>query len=81
VAEHITDLYRLTEDERIKLIGEAAAAGGTVGVFIDADRKKIGRYVTKVTRRYPTVQLIDQKAHPEVRKVVILRFGPKDKPN
>ncbi len=71
------DLHRLPEDERIRLIGEAAASGQIVGVMLEKDEpEKIERYVRKINKRFPTVTLLDRKDGP-VSSVVTLRFGPK----
>lgn len=69
------DLHRLQEDDRIREIGEKAAAGNLVGVLVDDQEKKIARYIKKVTERYPTVKLIDRQPGP-TRGIVTLRFGP-----
>lgn len=70
-----TDLYLVQEDERIRLIGEKAMTQ-VVGVQIDADRKKVARYILKVTKRYPTVKHMGTERS-RIPKVVTVVFGPK----
>ena len=71
------DLHRLPEDERIRLIGEAAASGQIVGVLLEKDEpEKIERYIRKIKQRFPTVTLLDRTDGP-TPSVVTLRFGPK----
>lgn len=75
----LSELHKLTEDRRIKVIGEKAAEGNLVGVLLDDDEEKIARYIKKVTDRHPTVGLIDRHQGP-TPGVVTLRFGPKSGP-
>lgn len=72
------DLHKLPEDERIVIIGKAAARGETVGVFIDNDEAKITRYVRKIEACFPTVKLL--KRAPAEGGVALLQFGLKDTP-
>lgn len=69
------DLGSLPEDERIRIIGEHAAAGNLVAVPIDDEPEKIARYIRKVTTRFPGVRHIDTVAG-IVPRTKTLRFGP-----
>jgi hypothetical protein len=73
------DLHHVSEDERIRIIGNAIMRGETVGVFIDADPEKITRYVRKLQACFPAATLLKQAAGP-VPKVVTLQFGLKEPP-
>lgn len=76
MAKTAYDLAALSEDNRIDLVGEAAA-GAIVGVILEReDSAKIERYIAKVTGRYPRVRLIDRVDGP-TSLAVTLRFGPK----
>lgn len=68
------DLYELPEDQRIRVIAEAASLGNVVG-FVVEDDAKADRYITKL-QEYP-VRIIDRKAGP-VKNTIIVRVGPKE---
>lgn len=69
------DLHNMHEDDRIELIGEVAASGRVVGVFLEKNEpEKIARYIKKVTERFPHVVLLDQMDGP-TKSAVTLRFG------
>lgn len=71
------DLYELTEDERIAVIGRAATGGQSVGVCLEKDEPaKIERYIEKVTKRYPEVAVLSRIDGP-VPSVVTIKFGRK----
>lgn len=74
MADHIKDLYRLPEDERIRIIGETASEGKSVGVMIDDDDAKVERYIKKVIERYPTVCVTRRFSGP-TPGVVTIQFG------
>lgn len=69
------DLGDLPEDERIRIIGEHAAAGNLVAVPIEDEPAKIARYIRKVTTRFPTVRHVDTVAG-IVPKTKTIRFAP-----
>lgn len=69
------DLASLPEDERIRIIGEHAAAGNLVGVPIEDEPAKVARYIRKVTERYPTVRHVDT-CPGIVPNTVTIRFSP-----
>jgi hypothetical protein len=52
MANFIGDLHRLTEDQRIMLIGTRAMTGQVVG-FIVEDNEKADRYMRKLIDRFP----------------------------
>lgn len=70
-----SDLADLPEDERIRIIGEAAEAGNVVGVALENDEAKIRRYIEKVTKRFPTVRHVATDPG-IVPGTVLVRFGP-----
>lgn len=71
------DLFELSEDSRIELIGKAATAGNIVGVCLEkAGTKKIERYIKKITTRYPTVTVLDRIDGP-TPLVITIKFGPR----
>ena len=74
----VLDLYALSEDERIKVVGEVAVTNIT-GIMLEKNEpKKIKRYIEKITKRFPTVRYIDTTDVPNTRNLVVLvRFGPK----
>lgn len=55
------DLGRMSEDDRIKVIGETVMMGQTVGIWIESDQPdKIARYIRKVQERYPAITVVGQ---------------------
>jgi hypothetical protein len=71
------DLFEMSEDSRIEMIGKAAAAGNTVGVVLEKNQpKKIERYIKKITTRYPNVSVHARIVGP-TDLVVTIKFGPK----
>lgn len=68
------DLYELPEDERVRVIAEAAALGNIVG-FVVEDDAKADRYVAKLNA-YP-VRIVDRMPGP-VKNTVMVRVGPKE---
>lgn len=59
----IVDLNKLTEDERIHIIGTAATSGKRVGVLLESaalDRGKIERYVAKIKAAFPQVGVVER---------------------
>jgi hypothetical protein len=68
------DLHRTEEDQRIKIIGQAAMSGKSVGVLIDDEEDKIARYIKKVTEQFPGVKLVERMKGP-APGVVTLKFG------
>jgi hypothetical protein len=70
------DLHKISEDDRIALIGSAAMSK-VVGVMVDAEpADKAPRYVKKVLERFPGVQHIDTGPGPTAG-IVLVRFGPR----
>lgn len=71
------DLFELSEDSRIEMIGKTAAAGNTVGVVLEKkETAKIERYISKVTSRYPTVVILARIDGPTPLGITI-KFGPR----
>lgn len=70
-----SDLADLPEDERIKIIGEAAQAGNIVGVALEDDADKIARYIEKLTSRFPKVRHVSTDPG-LVPGTVLVNVGP-----
>lgn len=76
----LIDLYRLSEDERIDMIGKIAMSGKIIGVMVDGDKVdpgKADRYVSKVRAKFPNVREVERFAGP-VKNVTTIKFGPVD---
>ncbi len=72
----IHDLYRLKEDDRLKLIADTASTGALVGVILERDEpEKIERYIKGITEL--GARLVDRQDGPTAG-TVLLRFGPKE---
>lgn len=50
----VVDLFLLTEDDRIRMVGEHAATGAKVAFVVDNDAIA-DRYVEKLMQRYPVI--------------------------
>ena len=70
-----SDLADLPENERIRIIGEAAMAGNIIGVALEDDAQKIKRYIKKLTKRFPKVRHVSTDPG-IVRGTVLVRVGP-----
>ena len=71
------DLGDMTEDQRIKIIGECAMRGEKVGVVLEKkEHDKIARYIEKITSRYPGVGVLKRFDGP-TQGVVTIKFGLK----
>lgn len=69
------DLHDLTEDNRIKVIGEAARKGNTIGVVLEKDEpKKIERYIKKVIERFPGIVVLKRIDGPTPGTITV-KFG------
>lgn len=68
------DLFALPENERIRVIGKAARTS-VVGFFVETDAKA-DRYIGKLTKRFPSVRVIDRGPGP-VPNTILVRCGPK----
>ena len=72
-----SNISHLSENTRIKIIGEAAMAGNLTGVMLEKDQpEKIERYTRLIKQRHPGVRLISTKDGPKPQ-TVILQFGPR----
>ncbi len=72
------DLHELSEDDRIKVIGDAAMTGKTVGVCLEkSEPQKIARYIAKVTERFPAVRVIERIEGPTTL-VITIKFARMD---
>lgn len=70
-----SDLADLPENERIRIIGEAARAGNIIGIALEDDAKKIKRYIKKLTKRFPDVRHVSTDSG-LVAGTVLVRVGP-----
>lgn len=73
-----SDLADLPEDERIRIIGNAALAGNVCGIALENDDEKIRRYLAKLIERFPTLRHISTDPGP-APGTVIVRVGPEAK--
>lgn len=74
--EAFVDLHRLTEDQRIDMIGHTVTEHGkTVAVCVDDVPGKADRYSRKVLDRYPGVVELDRFRGP-TPGVITIKFGP-----
>jgi hypothetical protein len=76
------DLHRLSENDRIKLIGESvmnAPAGSgdkpPMNGFIVETEEKADRYIAKLLKRFPGIRIIDRQPGPVVGTILV-RVGP-----
>ena len=73
------DLANLPEDERIDLIGRyVIETKQTVGVLTDSgrgDECKPQRYIDKIKKRFPSVQIIGKEPGP-IKNTICIRVGP-----
>lgn len=61
------DLYNLTEDERIDLIGRSVMEGPKTSgdkpkmvAFVVENNKKADRYIRKLEKKFPGIRIIDR---------------------
>lgn len=79
MAQVYADVAALLEDDRIRLIGEATLklAPGRMSAFLVEDEKtepgKADRYVEKLTKAFPTLEVVDRFPHPVVANVTCVR--------
>jgi hypothetical protein len=69
------DLADLPEDERIRIIGQTAEGGESVGFFVDDDAKA-DRYIEKLTRQF-RVQVVERKRNVLVNNTVFVKVNRK----
>lgn len=50
----IIDIHALSEDDRVRMVGETASRGQRVGFVVDNDAAA-DRYTEKIMQRYPSV--------------------------
>lgn len=50
----VVDLHALSEDDRIRMVGEHASAGNKVAFVVDND-EAADRYTQKIMQRYPVI--------------------------
>lgn len=67
------DLYRLSEDERIDVIGRTAReAQNPVGFMVEAKPKvKAERYISKLLERFPDLRVLERAKGPTPGVVTI----------
>ena len=61
------DLFKLSEDERIKVIGSIVMSlpvGKVVGFVTEDEGDKAERYATKLIAAYPLIEVIDSSPGP-----------------
>lgn len=78
----------LPEDERIKMIGNKAMMGAKVGVLLDPhsinfhgeeveDPEKIDRYIEKVLKRYPQLEVTFRGPYFKDGSIIAITFEKK----
>lgn len=73
------DLFALSEDDRIQMIGEKAmSSSGIIGFVTDADDGKAERYLLKLFVAFPDLELVDKALGP-VSNTVLCRVRKKPK--
>lgn len=65
------DLFHLHEDARIEIIGKRAATGERVG-FVVEDNVKADRYVKKLSRLFPDVEVVKRSDGPVKDTVFVI---------
>ncbi len=65
------DLFHLHEDARIEIIGKRAASGERVGVVVE-DNAKADRYIKKLTKLFPSVEVVDRGDGPVKDTVFVI---------
>lgn len=74
--EAFLDTHKLSEDQRIDVIGHAVTEHGkTVAVCVDDVVGKPERYIKKLKERFPGVVVLERVKGP-VAGVVTIRVGP-----
>lgn len=66
----------LSEDERIKMIGNKALLGQKVAVLLEDDtleKGKVDRYVRKLAERYPGVEITFRGPYTKVPGITLIR--------
>lgn len=66
------DIADLPEDDRLTIIGTAAAGGRLIGFVVDDDAKA-DRYIAKLTQRFK-VRIIQRAAGPH--GMILVQVGP-----
>lgn len=75
--KNVIDLHKIGEDERVRLIGNAAMMGKRVAVLLETaalEPGKIERYIQKVEQGYPRVTVVERARSP-VCNVDTVVFG------
>jgi hypothetical protein len=68
------DLFNLTEDDRIAIIGQQVEQGLTVG-FVVEDDDKADRYIEKLMNRF-RVDVVTRGSGP-VKDTILVKVGPR----
>lgn len=66
------DLADLPEDDRIRIIGKTVMQDQIVGFFVDDDTKA-DRYIDKLARWFPRVEVAERKRDVLVNNTVFIR--------
>ena len=79
----VADLKRLSESDRIRMIGRSvmpespsSAEEPTVVSFIVEDDLKADRYIGKLQRAFPGIRVIDRQPGPDAYTVLVRVSGP-----
>ena len=69
------DLHDLSEDDRIKLIAETVLSAGMVTGFLVENDKKADRYIEKLRKRFPGVDILGKMRGP-TKGIILVKVGP-----
>jgi hypothetical protein len=70
------DLYKLPEDDRIRLMGHYVMDHGlTISCIVDDEPDKPERYIRKFKARFPGIQVLEQFKGP-VKGTITIKLGP-----
>lgn len=77
----IADMFSLSEDDRIKLIGETAMLRGQLSFIVDHDRQELGkanRYVNKLRKNFPLLCEVAREEDCPVKNVTMVHIALAD---
>jgi hypothetical protein len=73
---YVADLHKLSEDDRIRILGTHAESK-LIGAALEKDQpEKIARYIRKMEERHPKVRHYGTVDGPAAG-MVLVRFGPR----
>lgn len=73
---YFSDIANMTENDRIRVIGLNAVNGRKIVGFVVEDREKADRYVQKLLKRFPGIEVVEITPGP-VDNTILVKVGPK----